>query len=290
MNKTVFLPLFVLISFALVGCSQQTADPPATPTGNQSESNSQGVEEPGSENVEDGDLATEEDGFDDEEDGDEEGDDDFGDFEDEFAGADEEVWDPLGGYNRFMTGVNDKIYVWVLDPVARGYRWMLPKGVRRGVDRFFVNLLYPVRAVNNIFQLKFKNAGEETLRFATNTTIGIFGIWDPAKEWFGLEAHDEDFGQTLGYWGVGGGPHIVLPILGPSNLRDVFADYPDYVYLDPKSRVPGTERQIALKAIDTVNWTSLHIGEYESVKKDAVDFYPFLRDLYEQNRKKKIEE
>ncbi|MCP4751096.1 MAG: hypothetical protein GY866_09395, partial [Proteobacteria bacterium] len=109
MNKTVFLSLFVLISFALVGCSQQTADPPATPTGNQSESNPQGVEEPGSENVEDGDLATEEDGFDDEEDGDEEGDDDFGDFEDEFAGADEEVWDPLGGYNRFMTGVNDKI-------------------------------------------------------------------------------------------------------------------------------------------------------------------------------------
>ena len=109
-------------------------------------------------------------------------------FEDEFGDAEKEVFDPLSGYNIVMTNFNDGFYIFVLDPVARGYRWVLPYTVRRGVKSFFHNLLFPLRFVNNALQLKVKNAGEEFLRFSINSTIGILGFWDPAKEWFGLEA------------------------------------------------------------------------------------------------------
>ena len=234
----------------------------------------------------DADVAAEEDAFEDDAFS------EFDEFEDEFGDAtEEEVFDPLEGYNRFMTGFNDKLYFWVLKPIAQCYRWIVPECVRRGVDRFFTNLLYPIRLVNNVLQLKFKNAGEETLRFVTNTTVGVLGFWDPAKEWFGLEAHDEDFGQTLGYWGVGPGPHVVLPFFGPSNIRDAFSMYPDTYYLDPKTvYVEGIENQVGVFVFENVNEASLRIGEYESLKKDAFDLYLFLRDGYEQMRIKEIEE
>jgi len=228
-------------------------------------------------------------------------------FEDEFAASGQEVFDPLSGYNRVMTGFNDGFYIFVLDPVARGYRWVLPDTARRGVKNFFHNILFPLRFVNNALQLKVKNAGEEFLRFSINSTIGILGFWDPAKDLFGLEAHEEDFGQTLGYYGVGGGFHVVLPFLGPSNLRDMFSLYPDmqmdpinYVekrpYNFPKQEgeylgVPRpTLQALEMKLFNTVNDESLRIGQYENLKKDAIELYPFLRDVYEQNRAKLIRE
>lgn len=231
------------------------------------------------------------------------GDDEFDEFGDEFGDdSQEEVFDPLSGYNRMMTGFNDWFYTWVLDPVARGWRWAVPEVARRGINNFFHNILFPIRFVNNALQLKFMNAGEEAARFGINTTIGILGIWDPAKEWFDLEPHEEDFGQTLGYYGVGGGFHIVLPFFGPSNLRDTFSMYPDD-YLNPIYQIDGDDHDeinlevsnyifvhYGIRAFDMMNWTSLHIGEYESIKKDAFDLYPFLRDVYEQNRIKEIEE
>jgi len=228
-------------------------------------------------------------------------------FEDEFEDAEEEIFDPLSGYNSMMTEFNDGFYVYVLDPVARGYRWIMPDPARRGVKNFFHNLLFPIRFVNNALQLKPINAGEEMFRFIINSTVGIFGIWDPAKEWFGLEAHEEDFGQTLGYYGVGGGFHIVLPFLGPSNLRDMFSLYPD-MQMDPVYHVENrpynfpkkegeylglsrqTIQQTNLLMLKTVNRESLRIGQYENLKKDAIELYPFLRDVYEQNRAKLIEE
>jgi phospholipid-binding lipoprotein MlaA len=216
--------------------------------------------------------------------------DEFDDFEDEFeTKPGEEVMDPFEGYNRFMTDFNDGVYVYLLDPVARGYEAVIPAGARRSVNNFFQNLMYPVRLVNNVMQAKFKQAGVETLRFVINTTVGLLGLFDPAEAWFDLEPYPEDFGQTLGFWGVGAGPHVVLPFLGPSNLRDTISLYPDW-QLDPISTVDSMEAQLGIRIYDTVNETSLHIGEYESLKKDAVDFYLFLRDAYEQNRIKKIEE
>ena len=240
------------------------------------------------------DTDEEEEGFDDE-------------FEDEFGAAEKEVFDPLSGYNRVMTDFNDSLYVWVLDPVARGYRWVLPYAARRGVKNFFHNLLFPLRFVNNALQLKIKNAGEEFLRFSINSTIGILGFWDPAKEWFDLEAHEEDFGQTLGYYGVGGGFHVVLPFLGPSNVRDMFSLYPD-MQMDPVNYVENrpynfpkqegeyqgvskqTLQEVDLTLLKNINRESLRIGQYANLKKDAIDLYPFLRDVYEQNRAKLIKE
>lgn len=221
---------------------------------------------------------------------DEDDEDDLDGFEEEFGKSmDSKISDPFEGYNRVMTSFNDGFYTYVFDPVARGYRFIVPEFGRRRIADFSRNLLFPIRFVNNLLQAKFLNAGEELLRFCINSTLGLLGLWDPAKVWFGLEAHEEDFGQTLGYWGVGAGPHIVLPFLGPSNMRDVFSIGPDY-YLDPKRFIDPSEKEFAVTVLDKVNETSLHIGEYENLKKDAIDLYPFLRDVYEQNRMKKIRE
>ena len=228
-------------------------------------------------------------------------------FEDEFSASEKEVFDPLSGYNSVMTEFNDGFYIFVLDPVARGYRWVLPEEARRGVKKIFHNLLFPLRFVNNVLQLKAKNAGEEFLRFSINSTVGILGFWDPAKEWFGLEAHEEDFGQTLGHYGVGGGFHVVLPFLGPSNLRDMFSLYPEmqmdpvnyienrpYNFPQPEGEYLGLSRktlqQSELTLLKTINRESLRIGQYANLKKDAIELYPFLRDIYEQNRAKLIKE
>ncbi len=209
----------------------------------------------------------------------------------------EEKSDPLSGYNRVMTNFNDGMYEYVLAPVASGYKKVVHKEIRSSVGKFFHNILYPIRLVNNLLQGKMKNSGEETGRFVINTTVGLLGLFDPAKSYFGLEAHNEDFGQTLGYYGVGSGPHIVLPFLGPSNLRDTFSLYPDSLvspidYQKERSYnlTNSYGESLWLKAYDKVNYVSLHEGEYEKLKKDAVDLYPFLRDVYEQYRDKQIKE
>ena len=217
-------------------------------------------------------------------------DDDEFELEDEFeAAAVEPPIDPLSGYNRVMTQVNDKFYFWLLKPVSKGYRFVVPEGGRLAVGRFFNNLLMPVRFVNNLLQLKVKRAGTELARFGINTTVGVLGFGDPAANSFGLQAYPEDFGQTLAHYGVGGGFHIVLPLLGPSNLRDTLGLIPDY-YLDPVSYIDDSKAELGVRAYRQVNHTSLHIGEYESLKKDAIDLYTFLRDGYEQRRIKQIEE
>jgi len=216
--------------------------------------------------------------------------DDLFDLEEEFEVAEAEpVIDPLSGYNRVMTQVNDKVYFWALKPVAQGYRAVVPEGGRLAVGHFFRNLLMPVRFVNNLLQLKLQQAGTELTRFIVNSTVGVLGFGDPAGDYFGLQAYPEDFGQTLGHYGIGSGFHIVLPLLGPSNLRDTFGLIPDY-YLDPVSHIDHSETALAVKAYKTVNHTSLHIGEYESLKNDAVDLYTFLRDGYEQRREQQIKE
>ncbi len=216
--------------------------------------------------------------------------DDSFDLEDEFEESSaESIIDPFSGYNRVMTQVNDRVYFWLLKPVSQGYRAVVPEFARLSVGRFFRNLLMPINFTNNLLQLKLKRAGTELARFVINTTIGVLGFGDPAAVSFGLQAHPEDFGQTLGHYGVGGGFHLVLPLLGPSNLRDTFSLIPDY-YLDPISYIDKPEERLAIRAYKQVNHTSLHIGEYESLKEDAVDFYTFLRDGYEQRRVQQIKE
>lgn len=230
-------------------------------------------------------LSSEEENFEDE---------DFSEFEEELE--QEEKDDPLEGYNRVMTDFNDNFMVHVMIPVSNGYKSITSEEFRKSIDNFFHNILYPVRVTNNLLQGKFKNSAEESGRFVINSTIGIFGLFDVAKEHFELTAHNEDFGQTLGYWGVKSGPHIVLPFFGPSNLRDTLSMYPDTLsnpldYQEHRgynftSNIGGSA---ALKVYAKVNNTET-VSNYEMMKKDAVDLYPYLKNMYEQYREKQINE
>ncbi len=210
----------------------------------------------------------------------------FEEFEQEEAPV---VFDPLGGYNRAMTQVNDRLYFWVIKPAAKAYGTVVPEFLREAVNRFFANLGFPIRFVNNILQLKLKCAGVEAARFGLNSTAGLAGFLDPAQKWFHLSPHEEDFGQTLGHYGVNGGFHLVLPVLGPSNFRDTLAMVPDG-FLNPLYYIEDESARTGVTVFKTVNRASLHIGEYESLRKDAIDLYILLRNAYEQNREKEIEE
>lgn len=222
-------------------------------------------------------------------------DDELDDFADEMEVK--EVYDPFKGYNRAMTSFNDGAYEYVFKPTAKGYRYLFHKEIRLSVEKFFHNIHFPIRLVNNLLQAKFKNSAEETGRFVVNTTVGVLGLFDPAKSELNLEKHDEDFGQTLGFYGVQSGPHIVLPLLGPSNLRDSVSLYPDALL----SPIDYTERNywtltdtvaeyIGLVTLDKINYASLYMNKYDKLKEDAVDLYPYLRDVYEQYRDKQIKE
>ncbi len=221
------------------------------------------------------------------------------DFDSEFTNNNIEIFDPLSGYNRLMTTFNDKVYLNVLNPVAKGYAYVVPQTARLGIDNFLDNLMFPVRFTNNLLQLKFQNASEELGRFLINTIWGLAGFMDVAKSELQWKAHKEDFGQTLGFYGVGDGFHIVLPLLGPSNLRDIVGIGADsYISTlsttgdsDINYKIPKNQRtQFAIQGSGVVNSVSLNQGRYESLKKDALDLYPFLRDVYNQARKKQIEE
>lgn len=219
-------------------------------------------------------------------------DDEFGEF-DEFDEFDDhdilEIYDPISGYNRFMTQVNDKMLIWFFKPIAQGYSFIIREPVRQSIAKFFDNMAFPVRFVNNLLQLKFRHAGTEISRFGVNTTIGFLGFFDPARSWLELYPCPEDFGQTLGYYGVGRGFHLVLPLLGPSNLRDAIGKVPDY-FLDTVIFIDKRGVRLAVNGLKVVNTTSLHIHEYEALTGDAVDLYILLRNAYEIKRLKDIEE
>ncbi len=218
-------------------------------------------------------------------------DDEFGDFPTEHS-----VNDPLEGYNRWMTNFNDALYDYVLDPVFDGYDVIFPEPVRVSINNFFNNLYYPVSLVNNLLQLKFDHALDETGRFIVNSTFGFAGLFDPARA-IGVEPHKEDLGQTLGYYGVGSGPYIVLPFFGPTNLRDFSGDLLDfyvnpiyYVEIREYNVVQNTYQGWGLVTYKEFNRFSLYEEEYRQIRSEAIDFYPLMRNAYEQNRDKLISE
>lgn len=197
------------------------------------------------------------------------------------------VSDPLKRYNRTMFAINDRLYYWLLKPVAQGYAKIIPKPGRTAANRFFANLAFPVRAVNNALQGELKKAGIECARFGLNTSLGFAGLRDPARTRFGFEPAREDFGQTLGEWGTGAGWPIVLPVFGPSNIRDAIGKIPDY-FLNPVSYIDSFALRSALRGYERANWLSLHLGEYELLTEGAMDPYIALRSAYRQNRESKI--
>ncbi|MBF0622473.1 MAG: VacJ family lipoprotein [Magnetococcales bacterium] len=201
------------------------------------------------------------------------------------------ISDPLEPLNRLMFTVNDKLYFWVLKPVAQGYSAWVPEGGRIAVDNFFHNLAMPVHFVNALLQGKIGQAATEVGRFGLNTVFGLFGLFDVADEHFNMKSADEDFGQTLGHYGLGEGCYIVWPLFGPSSLRDSVGLVAD-AYVHPLSYEPEHENdRLALRAFDQENGVSLKIGLYEGIKKDAIDDpYLALRDFWVQNRRARVSE
>lgn len=200
----------------------------------------------------------------------------------------DQISDPLEPINRVFFTFNDKLYFWLLKPVAKGFSVAVPEGIRISVRNFFDNVATPIRLVNSLLQFKFKPAGNELLRFGVNTSIGLLGFFDVAKDQMGIKMKDEDFGQTLGTWGLGQGFYITWPILGPSSLRDSVGYAGDY-FLDPINYIDTEIDRYAIKIGDKVNRTSLVIGDYEEIKKDAMDPYSAIRDIYHQYRKSKVD-
>lgn len=200
----------------------------------------------------------------------------------EKKGADDEIVpplrDPYQGMNRAFYHVNDKLYYWVIRPVARGYKFVVPQPARVSVGNLFSNLGAPGRSLNCLMQGDLKGSGTELERFGVNTTVGLLGLFDPAKHWLKIKVRNEDFGQTLGVWGWGMGAYLHWPLVGPSCPRDTLGALVNAL-LDPATFLPGAS------LIARINRTSLTLGEYEDFKKMSLDPYVAIRDAYNQNRR-----
>jgi len=192
--------------------------------------------------------------------------------------------DSLRPWNLVWFHFNDKLYFWVAKPVSKAWGIILyPRFVRGSIHDFIVNLGFPGRFFNTALQGRLKASGTELIGFLANLTVGVAGLWDPATKLFHLKRYDEDFDQTLGVWGIGTGPFIIWPLLGPSSIRGTLGAVGDYC-LDPLVRYSIV---IVVRAI---NDTSLGLSEYESLIRLAVDPYTAVRDAYFENRRKVVGE
>lgn len=210
----------------------------------------------------------------------------------EFPPPEEEVPevlpDPLEPMNRIFFQVNDRLYFWVFKPVASGYKAVLPQDLRVGVRNFFSNLTTPVRLANCLLQGRWKASAGEAARFGLNTTFGLAGFLDPAKKEFGIEKKDEDLGLTLGSWGMRPVFYITLPVIGPSSLRDALGFAGD-IFFDPRTYlISSFWIDAGLWSYEKINETSLTLGEYEELKRAALDPYISLREAYHQYRRSKL--
>lgn len=198
--------------------------------------------------------------------------------------AQAEAYDPLEPLNRAIFTFNEAVDNTIVLPIAKGYRAITPSFVRTGVRNFFSNLEDVKVMTNNLLQAKIQAGTSDLLRIAVNSTFGLLGLLDVASE-MGLRKHNEDFGQTLGRWGIGSGPYLVLPLLGPSTFRDATSRYLDGQFLDPvrhMADVGPRNRAIGLRVIS--NRTDL-IEAKAAVDMAALDGYEFTRDFYLERRR-----
>ncbi len=218
--------------------------------------------------------------------------DEFDEYEDEYADEDdvELIPDPLMVVNKGFYHFNDKLYFWLLKPVAQGYKFILPVEFRSVIRNVFYNIRFPVRFVNCLLQGKGQKAVAEASSFFLNSTIGILGMADAASHWPHLSPSKEDLGQTFAVWGIDNGAFLTIPFIGPSSMRDGLGFVGD-IFLDPLFWVEmDLATRIALSGGETVNATSLRIGDYEALKEAAIDPYVAIRNAYVQNRNKMIAE
>ena len=211
----------------------------------------------------------------------------FDEFEAEFESF--KVNDPLSGYNKMMTRFNVALYTYALRPIAKGYEFVIPEFARLGIKNFASYINMPIRFLGNVLQLKFKEAGTELKRFGVNTIFGFFGLIDAASK-AQIPLHHADFGLVLAHWGVGGGFHFVLPVLGPSNLRDTLS-IPVNWYASPITYAATYDSSawinwlsVGITSFVIINEASLNTPTLDEIFYKTPNLYPFLRDAYEKRR------
>lgn len=195
--------------------------------------------------------------------------------------------DPYEGFNRKMFAVEQSLDHYVVEPVAKGYN-VLPQPVRRATRNFLNNVAAPITMANDVLQADFERFGVTFLRFGINTTIGIGGLFDPARH-MGFERHYEDFGQTLAIYGFAPGPYLYVPGLGPMPPRDLIGWTVDWAF-DPWTYVADGDIGVAFAsyALDGIDARAANLGIIDEIERSSVDFYATVRSLYRQNRKSEI--
>jgi phospholipid-binding lipoprotein MlaA len=207
----------------------------------------------------------------------------------------EVVKDCFEGLNRATFSLNQGLDKVIFKPVAKGYR-QLPSPVRTGTSNALVNLSSLITIPNNILQGQFKTAGINTGRFVVNTTVGILGLIDVAEKMNFPEYQKEDYGQTLGAWGIGAGCYVVLPVLGPSTVRDTLGSFVNVMGGDPyyNASTHGNNEYLTkslyttTKVISGVDFRAKNLETLENLEKNSLDFYASVKSLYLQDRQQKI--
>ncbi|MEG1041593.1 MAG: VacJ family lipoprotein [Pseudomonas sp.] len=193
--------------------------------------------------------------------------------------------DPWESVNRPIFTFNDTVDTYALKPLAKGYQAVTPQFLEDGIHNMFLNLGDVTNLANNILQLKPHAAGVDTARLIINTTFGLGGFFDVGTK-MGLQRNDEDFGQTLGYWGVSSGPYVMLPLLGPSTVRDAFGKYPD-TYTEPYRYIDHVPTRNSALAVDVVDTRASLLSAEKLISGDK---YVFIRNAYLQNREFKVKD
>ena len=210
-------------------------------------------------------------------------------------------YDPLEPMNRAVFNFNEMVYDNVFDPVARGYKKVTPDPIELVVGNFFSNLNDVVVITNSVLQLNYKSALASSTRLLINTTFGIFGLIDIASDIsaasdINLNKRNEDFGQTLGHYGIGSGPYIVLPLLGPSSARDTFGLAVDSFFMDPVTQgvtgvfmkdvdyINAVALRLPVATVRTINARAQFLDDDKTLEEAALDKYEFTRDAYLQRR------
>ena len=209
--------------------------------------------------------------------------------------TDGKVEDCFEGLNRATFSLNQGLDKTIFKPVAKAYR-VLPSSVRSGTSNVLVNLSSLITIPNNILQGDFKKAGVNTGRFVVNTTVGILGIFDVAKKMDFPKYEKEDYGQTFGAWGIGPGCYVVLPVLGPSTVRDTFGSFVNVLGGDPyyNASTHGNNEYLTdslymkTKVVSGIDFRAKNLESIENLEKNSMDFYASVRSLYLQDRQQKI--
>jgi phospholipid-binding lipoprotein MlaA len=202
----------------------------------------------------------------------------------------EDLYDPWESFNEKMFDFNVKLDRYVLKPVARVWKTVIPEPFQVMISNGFDNIRFAPRFVNNVLQGKVGGATREMSRFLINSTAGIGGLFDPAKDYWGIRPSNEDFGQTLGVWGAGPGPYLVLPVLSPTTVRDGIGMGVD-LFLDPLGYYVGFfPARFAMKIGDTVNDRALNYDLFQGVEETTIDLYSSVRHFYLKRREQQIKE